>query len=302
MLSIEPKGNVLGATIRGLDLARPLGDHELADIILALGRYGFVRFPEQRLTSLELKSLSQSFGEVPLSATRGENEEVPGVGILSNIIVDGKPIGKPDAGRMWHTEMSYGSTIGYVNVLYAVEVPQRDGRPLGATEFIDTRAAYNDLSVDIKKRLEGTSATHDVRNYWDRARDMGSSRPAFSVEHRLMKPLVLHPMVMKHPVTGNKFLYCNSGFTVRVDDMSDEESDQLLGYLFDHQSQPKYRATFEWTAGDVLIWDNLGTQHRAIADYGPNEHRLMKRCQVKSDKILDPRFLQRLFPPAAVPA
>jgi taurine dioxygenase len=196
---------------------------------------------------------------------------------------------------MWHTEMSYGSTIGYVNVLYAVEVPQRNGRPLGGTEFINTRAAYDDLAPAVQARIECLNATHDVQNYWDHARDMGSNRPAFSSEHRLTKPLVSHPMVMKHPVTDASFLYCNSGFTVRVNGLADAESERLLGELFEHQSQPRYRCLYEWTVGDVLIWDNLGTQHRAIADYGPDEHRLMKRCQVKSDKIFDPRFLQKLF-------
>jgi taurine dioxygenase len=144
------------------------------------------------------------------------------------------------------------------------------------------------------------TATHDVQNYWDRAREMGSSRPPFSAEHRVAKPLVAHPLVMAHPVTGNKFLYCNPGFTVRVNDVSANESDELLNFLFEHQLQPKYRCLFDWTVGDVLIWDNLGTQHRATADYGPHEHRLMKRCQVKSNKIFDPDFLRRIARQAAV--
>jgi taurine dioxygenase len=213
------------------------------------------------------------------------------------MVVDGKPLGKPDAGHMWHTEMSYAKPQGYVNVLYAVVVPHRAGKPLGATEFINARAAYDDLSAEMKRRLAGLTATHDVQNYWDRARAGGSARPAFTPEHRLAKPLVTHPLVMKHPVDGHEFLYCNSGFTVRVNELPEDESEALLNLLFEHQLRPQYRYLHDWTVNDLLIWDNFGTQHRAVADYGPDEHRLIKRCQVRSDKILDPQFIARVAPP-----
>src|SRR5439155_653143 len=100
---------------------------------------------------------------------------------------------------------------------------------------------------------------------------------------RRQKPPVSQPIFLKHPITGRDVLYVNPGYAVHIDGMSDAESEEMLDYLFAHQSQPKFRYAHHWTEGDVLMWDNIGTVHRAIADYGPSEHRLMKRCQVMAD-------------------
>ena len=85
-------------------------------------------------------------------------------------------------------------------------------------------------------------------------------------------------------------LYCNPGFTDHIDGMPRADSDALLAYLFEFQLQPRFRHTHRWTEKDLLIWDNLGTIHRAIADYGPDEIRLIRRCQVMATKIFDPAF------------
>jgi taurine dioxygenase len=300
MMTVEPSGLTLGATIRGLDLAKPLPKRDLREVIMALGRHGVVRFPDQHLESPDVKMLSEQFGEVQLPSYADHEKECPGVGVLSNIVVDGIPLGKPDAGLMWHTEMSYNKVIGYVNVLYALKVPRRNGKPLGPTEFINTAAAYDDLPADIKARFEGVTAQHDVQNYWDRARDAGSSRPAFDDKHRDLKPIVTHDVVMTHPATGKKFLYCNSGFTVKLNGFAPAEGEKMLKFLMEHQLQEKYRYVFHWTENDVLIWDNLGTQHRAIPDYTADEHRFIKRCQVKSTKIFDPAFLADVVRPERV--
>ena len=300
MIAIEPSGRILGCTLRGLDMSKPLEDRDLGAVVLALAKHGYVRFPDQTLSTADVKTLSDQFGEVQMPSNADDEREVPGVGFLSNMVVDGKPLGKPDAGLMWHTEMSYNKPFGYVNVLYAVKVPQRDGKALGPTEFIDGRAAYDDLPDAVKRRLKGLTATHDVQNYWDAARDMGSSRPPFTPEHRAAKPLVSHPLAMVHPVSGRTVLYCNPGFTVRIDGLPEAEGRELLKYLIDHQMQPKYRCAFAWAERDLLIWDNIGTMHRAVCDYGPDEHRWIKRCQVKATKILDPAFLRRVVHPESV--
>src|SRR3954467_4263084 len=138
MLSIEPTGAVLGATVRGLDLARPLADADFAALLRALGQHGVLRIPGQRIGARALRDFSQRFGPIQTGiADRFRDAEVPEVGILSNIRRDGAPIGLADAGQDWHTDMTYTATRGFVNVLYAVEVPMRDGRPLGDTLFAD---------------------------------------------------------------------------------------------------------------------------------------------------------------------
>ena len=87
-------------------------------------------------------------------------------------------------------------------------------------------------------------------------------------------------------------LYCNPGFAERINELPKRESDEMLEYLFAHQLQPQFRWTNAWAENDLLIWDHLGTLHRAIADYGPDEIRLIRRCQVMATKVFDPEFLR----------
>ena len=101
-----------------------------------------------------------------------------------------------------------------------------------------------------------------------------------------------HPVVRVHPITGRKVLYCDPGYTMRIEGMAPADSDQMLGFLFAHQLQPKCLYTHHWRVGDVLLWDNIGTVHNAIADYGPDEHRYIRRCQVMADKVFEPGFMQ----------
>ena len=122
-------------------------------------------------------------------------------------------------------------------------------------------------------------------------RRKGSKRPPLSEEERRKRPPVSHPVFLTHPISGRKVIYVNPGFAVRINELAPDESRDMLDYLFAHVLQPKYRYTHHWTVGDVLIWDHLGTWHCAVADYQPDELRLMKRCQVLADKVFEPGFL-----------
>ena len=98
---------------------------------------------------------------------------------------------------------------------------------------------------------------------------------------------MVHPLFLTHPITGRKVLYANPGYTVKINDLPQAESDELLEYLFVHQLQPKYRYVHRWQEGDVLMWENFGTIHNAVADYRPDEPRLVKRCQVMATRFFD---------------
>jgi taurine dioxygenase len=294
MTSIEPTGQILGATVSGVDLSRPLSDADFADVLVSLGTYGVLRFPDQRLEAVELRDFSRRFGRIQATLTGRHHEPgMPEVGILSNVIENGEPIGITDAGQDWHTDMSYNPTIGFLNVLYAVTVPRRDGRVLGATAFVNTGAAYDDLPVDVKERLRDATATHDFNKFWENMRQRpGSLRAPLTEEQRRKRPPSVHPLFLTHPITGGRVLYGNPGYAIRINELDEAESDRVLAMLFAHQLQPAYQYTHRWTEGDVLVWDHIGTLHRAIADYRPDEPRLMKRCQVMADRIFDPHFLR----------
>jgi taurine dioxygenase len=111
------------------------------------------------------------------------------VGILSNLREDGQYIGSPDAGQDWHTDMTYRDVMGFVNVLYGLRIPRRDGKALGGTEFSNMHAAYDALPGEIKTRLCDMSATHDFEKFWEHMRrDRGSQRPAMTDEQRRRLP------------------------------------------------------------------------------------------------------------------
>jgi len=295
MLTVEPTGAILGATIRGIDLSQPIPAPEFAQILHALGHHGVLRFPDQQLDIGDVKRFSELFGEIqgsPIS-TVNRDRPFPEVGILSNIKENGEYIGSPDAGQDWHTDMSYRDIIGFVNVLYGIRIPRRNGVPLGGTEFSNMHAAYDALPREIKTRLDGMTATHNFEKFWEHMRQhKASGRPAMTDEQRMRRPPVVHPIFLTHPITGRKVLYCNEGYAMRINELSQAESDEMLDFLFKHQLEMRFRYTHDWNENDLLIWDHLGTIHRAIADYGPDEIRLMRRCQVMATKVFDPEFLR----------
>lgn len=303
MLDVQTSSDILGARIDGLDLAQPLERDALAAIVRALGAHGVLCFPRQRLDAAALKRFSARFGTLEVNVTGSFQEPgLPEVMTLSNIVEDGRPIGLADAGQDWHTDLSYSSTVAYANVLHGIRIPQRDGRPLGDTLFANMYAAYDDLPGEIRQRLRRARAVHDFAKFWDRMRQSpGSTRAPLTDAQRRRKPPVSHPVFLRHPVTGRQALYANPGYTVRIEGLPAAESDALLAFLFEHQLRTKYQYAHHWTEGDVLMWDDLGTLHKAVTDYGPGEPRLIRRCQVMADRVFDPDFLD-LAQGAAAPA
>ncbi len=295
MLQIEPTGRILGATVTGIDLSRALAADDFSTIIQALGRYGVLHFPRQKLDAPALRDFSRRFGRLQESVTgKYQVAGVPEVGYLSNVIENGEPIGLADAGQDWHTDMTYNATVGFANVLYAIKVPRRNGKPLGATQFANMHAAYDDLDSTLKARLANATATHDFNKFWEKMRTRpGSIRPALTPEQRAKRPPSVHPVFLTHPITGRKVLYCNPGYAIRINELDEGESERVLARLFEHQLQPKYQSTHEWTENDVLMWEHLGTLHNAVPDYRADEPRVIMRCQVMADRIFDPDFVQR---------
>jgi len=288
MLRIIGSGHALGATIEGLDLAQPLSAESYDLVLRALGEHGVIRFPRQKLTGRELRDFSARFGEVEtnVASTHFQDPDVPEVMTLSNIVENGRPVGLADAGQDWHTDMSYSRMIAFANVLYGIKIPHRDGKPLGATEFSNMQAAYEGLPAELKQRLDGMTVLHNFEKFWEMMRrEKGSKRPPLTDEQRRKKPPVSQPIFLTHPLTGRKVLYANPGYSVRINELPEKESDEMLAFLFAHQLKPEYRYTSHWQEGDVLMWEDIGTIHRAVADYGPDEHRLIKRCQVMATRF-----------------
>jgi taurine dioxygenase len=289
-MNIIESGQILGARVEGLDLAQPLSSAQFKALEQALGRYGVLSYPRQTLSALQLKAFAENFGKLEINVANAYQEPgLPEVMILSNKRdAQGKPIGLSDAGQDWHTDMSYSRTIAFANILYGLEIPHRNGQPLGNTEFCNMHAAYEALPDTLKSQLDGLTITHDFAKFWDKMRvKPGSARGPLTEAQRASKPPVSHPVFLKHPITGKKVLYANPGYAMRINELAEDESTRILNFLFEHQLQPKFQYKHRWSVGDVLMWDNMGTLHNAIPDYGPDEHRYIKRCQVMANRYFD---------------
>jgi len=295
MIRVIPTGETLGATVEGVDLNDELDRATFGVVLRAMGEHGVLRFPRQALAPARQMAFSERFGSLEINVAGAFQEPgLPEIMILSNMKDErGRPIGARDAGQDWHTDMSYSETIAFANVLYALKVPHRDGRPLGGTEFANMHAAYDKLPDDLKTRLDGMTVLHDFNKFWDMMlKRPGTWRKPLTAEQRAKKPPVSHPIFLTHPITGRKVLYANPGYAMRINELPEAESDEILDFLFTHQLQAKYRYVHRWSEGDVLLWDDIGTLHNAHADYGPDEHRLIKRCQVMADRIFEPEFVR----------
>ena len=285
-MKITPTGRALGARVEGIDLSHPLSNGDFRQILRALGEHGVLCFPAQQLETEALVRFGRMFGELEINVANAFHEPgFPEVMVLSNMTQQGRPLGLADAGQGWHTDMSYSRAVALASVLYALEVPMRAGKPLGDTQFRNMHLAYETLPEAIKRRLAGRTATHDFAKFWDMMRRRpGSRRGPLTSEQRAQKPPVSQPIFRIHPITGRTVLYCNPGYAVHIDGMADGESAELLTFLFAHQAQEKFFYAHAWSQGDVLMWDNIGTVHCAVADYGPDEPRYMRRVQVMATK------------------
>jgi taurine dioxygenase len=199
----------------------------------------------------------------------------PEILLLSNILdPNGQPIGNADAGRTWHTDLSYTATPPRGSLLYAVEVPYNEhGEALGETLFVSTAAAYDALPAARQRQLLGLRAIHraGAKQY------APNSQLADAVKDL---PDVIHPVIRTHPVTGQRAIYVRAGECVSIVGMPDAEALPLIRELCDFVTRPEFLYRHHWRVGDLLMWDNCCAQHLAVKDYDLPQRRLMHRVTV----------------------
>ena len=180
-------------------------------------------------------------------------------------------------GFTWHSDTSYRQYPSRCSLLYAKEVPHRDGKPLGDTVFANTIAAYEALPDAMKRRLEGLKAIH---RYSMRRRIDNSPRPKLTAAQLAETPDIAHPIIRTHPHTGRKALYVTAGECIGIEGMPDDEALDLIAELDTHCVKPEFCYRHRWRVGDLVMWDNASAMHLAICDYALPERRLMHRTTV----------------------
>ena len=270
-IEIIPTGAPLGAEIRGVDLAQPLGDNAFALLERAYDEHGVIFFRDQHITPAQQVAFTRRFGEIDFNIF-GERWSVPGspeIVVVSNVTEDGKQIGVKRAGENWHSDMCYTARPPRGTMLYAHETPELFGLPLGDTEFASAAAAWDTLPDTMQRFLDGRRATFDFR---------GRKRALTPTQAEIDRnPPVTHPIVRTHPRTGRKCLYVMRDDCTAIEGMTDGEAEALIAALADHIVKPAHIYRHQWRPGDLLMWDNCTAQHRAIQDYDLPQRRLMHR-------------------------
>lgn len=266
-----------GARITGVDLSRSLEDVIFRKIFNAFHEHSVVVFPGQNISPEQHIDFSRRFGELEVHVLK-ENllDGYPEIFVVSNLMENGKPKGRAKAGWFWHSDLSYQAMPSLGSLLYAIEVPECGGD----TMFSGMEPAYDALSDTMKRLLSTLHAEHDFRQGYEKYTSRWG--PKMSEESFKARPPVVHPVIRTHPETGRKSVYVNPGYTTRIVDMSREESDALLEFLYAHCTRPEFVYRHRWHVGDLLMWDNRSVMHHAIGDYG-SARRYMHRTTVTGD-------------------
>jgi taurine dioxygenase len=283
-LDLRPGKTGVGAEIFGLDLSRPIDDAGFEHVATAFNRYSVLVFRGQHLSPQQRIAFSRRFGPLQVNVRNEFNKPgYPEIYTVSNILNDGKPIGSQDAGRYWHSDLCYLPVPSLASLLYSLEVPEVDGVVRGDTVFASTCTSYDDLPADIKRRLAGLRAVNSYSAMFQRKAAEFGVRPKLNEMEKADKypKDAVHPVVRTHPVTGRKCIYVCEGYTTRILDMPEAESDELLHLLFTQVTKPEYLYRHKWQVGDLTMWDNCALQHLASFDYALPQRRHMERTTVE---------------------
>jgi len=280
----------LGHHIVNVDISK-LDAATFREIVDTFDRCGVIVLENQTLSPEDQLAFTRRIGkEVRYPIEDFQLSGFPDIFVVSNVIENGKPIGVADAGRLWHTDMIFTEAPPRCSLLYALEVPQRDGKVLGDTLFASTAAAYDALPEATKRRIDGLKTINSFRRYVERRhREEAASRPettgqAARDKHQDAHPDIVHPLVRTHPITGRKCLYIADGTTVEIVGWSQAESDALIGELLAHCTRPEFVYRHSWKVGDVVIWDNCSAMHQALGDYELPARRRMHRTTVEGTR------------------
>jgi taurine dioxygenase len=275
---VRKSGAACGAEI-ACDLAQHIDEATFREIERAFHDNIVVVFRRQTLSNERHIEFSRRFGELEIHIVKKYLlPDYPEILLISNIRDEsGEHIGLADAGFTWHSDTSYRRRPSRCSLLYAKEVPQRGGQPLGDTVFANAIAAYEALPENMKQRLAGLKAIH---RYSARRRVADSPRPKLTQTQLEETPDIAHPIVRTHPYTGRKSLYVTAGECIGIENMPDDEAVDLIAELDTHCVRPEFLYRHKWQVGDLLMWDNTSSMHLAICDYALPERRLMHRTTV----------------------
>ena len=272
-IDVRPMAGALGAEVFGVDLSKAMDDATFDEVHRAFLENLVLFFRGQTLTDEQLAEFGRRFGPLaPLPPHRQHPGKFPEL-----LVIDKTPEDKMVFGWEWHSDTTHLEVPTLGSILYAKILPPVGGDTLFANQYL----AYETLSDGMKAMLDGMRAVHSNGRILRTLAEEATPAPGSEAQSASWADASAdHPMVRTHPETGRKALFVNEMHTERLADMTVEESQPLLRFLYDHAVRPEFTCRFRWEPGSVAFWDNRCVQHLALNDY-PGHRRLMHRVQVK---------------------
>jgi taurine dioxygenase len=280
-ITARPLSRACGAEIIGVDLTRELSPATVRAIKDAWAEHLVLVFRGQSITQEQQLRFASYFGELgdrkkapePLRArTEGVLQDNQKILLVSNIKVDGEPIGAFGEGEFWfHIDSGYTARPYRYTFLHALELPTTGGN----TMFSNMYKAYEAVPAALKARLNGKKALH-IHEY--KRAEKADLSDISTIPH------YFHPVFITHPDTGRKTLFVDRLMTARIEGVSQQESDEILQQLYEIGERREFIFEHVWKLGDFLMWDNRCTIH-ARTDFPKEERRLLRRCTVEGDLL-----------------
>ena len=262
----------IGAELLDIDLKKPLTDSLKDEIYQALLVYKVIFFREQDLTIEEHMDFAKNFGELEIHPFTINDERYPEV---LKITHNEKSKGRENT---WHSDVTWRLEPSLGSILRMKESPKVGGDTL----FADMYAAYEDLSDEVKEKLDGAMAVHDFAGFRKRLEKNGASKEEIEVFNKKY-PMPEHPVIRTHPDTGKKLIYVNAAFTQYIKDWDPDDSSTMLRFLYSRAATPEYQCRFVWEDDSIAFWDNRSVQHYAASDYWPQVRRV-ERVTIVGDR------------------
>jgi taurine dioxygenase len=270
--AVAPLTPAIGGLVTGIDLARPISDAAISRLKAAVSERHVLFFEDQTLDSGAHREFAARFGKLHVHPVYPHVDGVPEI-----TSIETHPSDLPDNDN-WHTDVTFIETPPFGAILTPRTLPSSGGDTLWGSNV----AAYQALSTPIRTLLDGLTAEHSFETGFPRRRWGIGSRKEKWEKAIAANPPVVHPVV-RTIEGGQRGLFVNSGFTSRILELTEKESDALLAFLFAHLARPEFTIRWRWKPGDVAFWDNRLSTHYATLDYLP-EIRVMHRAAILGDR------------------
>ena len=256
-METKPLAANCGVEIAGVSLANAQGD-VLDAVREQIYKHGVAIFRDQEFSPEDHLAFAKRWGGIDINNYFPLTDEFPEIAVVRKTKDQTTNIGGG-----WHTDHSYDQIPAMGSILVARTLPPAGGDTLWA----HMGAAYDSLPQGIKDEIETLEAFHTADHIYSPDGAYAKTDQGQALRGQDLKTGATHPVVIRHPRTGQRLLYVNPGFTVNFVGQSREESLPLLKSLYAHAMSPEHQCRIEWAPGTVAIWDNRTTWHYAMNDY-----------------------------------